>query len=436
MTLSYDSKTKTCWNIVLALVVFAFTPHLTYRLTFNVNSPDGWYWLLLAIYWIDVLSGFFFSARAKLKVFVTRKEIARHYVRRWFIADIIAAVPFEYFFPVASNGCIAGRLLTVMRLLFLLKLVKIPQLLSQVQDNLFLNPLLMRLIKFAFFFSHAVHYMALGWILIGASESFRPAFDQYLRSIYWCVTTVATIGYGDYYPDHNSNLQIFYTIIVQVFGVGMYGYIIGNMSLIIANLDSAKTAYMNKMEEINNFLRIKNVPRDQQKRVRDYFSYMWETRKNVSSAAILGELPRSCAMDILLFLNRDIIGKVGFFRNADDIFIKEIVRLLEPEVYLPGDFIISQGDYGDCMFFLSSGSVEVLVSGAVVATLHEGSPFGETALLLNEKRNASVRALSYCDVYKLSKTHFDTVRGHHPEFHLEIQKVTETRTKSDRKNEK
>jgi hypothetical protein len=434
MALNYDSKAKTCWNIILAIAVFALTPHLTYRLTFNVNRPDIWYGLLIAIYWLDVLSGFFVSARLKLKVFTTRKEITHHYLRHWFIIDIIAAVPFEYLVPAASPGGITGHVLLAVRLLFLLKLVKIPPVLSQVQDNLFLNPLLMRLINFSFFFSHAVHYMALGWILIGASEAFRPVFDQYLRSIYWCVTTVATIGYGDYYPDHNSNLQVFYTIIVQIFGVGMYGYIIGNISLIIANLDSAKSAFRNKMEEINNFLRIKNVPKNLQKRVRDYFSYMWETRKNVSSAAILGELPRSCAMDILLFLNRDIIAKVGFFRNADDIFIKEIIQLLEPEVYLPGDFIIRQGEFGECMFFLSSGSVQVIVTGSVVATLHEGSPFGETALLLNEKRNASVRALTYCDVYKLSKEHFDLVRNHHPEFHLEIQKITEIHSSNTEKN--
>jgi voltage-gated potassium channel len=316
MTLNYDSKIKTWWNIFLAIVVFTITPHLSYRLVFHLNKPDIWYWFLIALYWIDIYIGFCVSVKSNLKIYSSHKEITRHYLRGWFIIDVIAGIPFEFFLILAPNEGMITPVVTVLRLLFLIKVVKVPLVLSQVQGNLCLNPIEMRLINFSFFFSHTVHYMALGWILIGASEASRPFFDQYLRSLYWVMTTVATIGYGDYYPDHDSNLQIFYTIIVQIFGVGMYGYVIGNMSAIIANLDSAKSAFMLKTQEINNFLRNKNVPKDLQKRVRDYYSYMWETRKNISSVSIIDELPRSCAIDILLFLNKDIVGKVSFFKNA------------------------------------------------------------------------------------------------------------------------
>jgi CRP-like cAMP-binding protein len=60
-----------------------------------------------------------------------------------------------------------------------------------------------------------------------------------------------------------------------------------------------------------------------------------------------------------------------------------------------------------------------------VATLGQGSPFGETALIQGEKRMASVRALTYCDVYKLSKSDFDTLRGRYPEFDEQVKKVVE-----------
>jgi len=209
----------------------------------------------------------------------------------------------------------------------------------------------------------------------------------------------------------------------------MYGYIIGNVASLIANLDTARAAYQEKMEEINDFFRTKRVPAGLQSRVRDYYSYLWETQKSVSSVSITEELPHTLSMEILLFLNRTILEKVSLFRNANEIFIREIVQLLRPIVFLPGDYIIRQGEYGDCMYFLSSGDVEVLVGDRNVAQLGAGSPFGETALIQGEKRTASVRAISYCDVYKLSKADFDALRGRYPEFDAQVKKVVEDRLK-------
>jgi hypothetical protein len=271
--------------------------------------------------------------------------------------------------------------------------------------------------------------MGLGWILIGASEAQRSHIDQYIRAIYWCMTTIATIGYGDYYPNHDSNLQIIYTIAVQVIGVGFYGYIIGNMASLIANLDVARATFMKKMEEINNFMRTKRVPHELQDRVHDYFAYLWETRKSASTISVIEELPHTLAMSVMLFLNRSIIEKVSLFRNANEIFIRETIQLLRPLVYLPDDYIIRQGEFGDCMYFLSSGDVEVVVNGQRVAQLGAGSPFGETALIQGENRNASIRTLTYCDVYKLQKEDFDALRRKYPEFDEQVKQVVEARIK-------
>jgi CRP-like cAMP-binding protein len=134
-------------------------------------------------------------------------------------------------------------------------------------------------------------------------------------------------------------------------------------------------------------------------------------------------------MEISLYLNKSILEKVALFKNANEIFIREIVQLMKPMVFLPDDYIIRQGEYGDCMYFLSNGDVEVLVSGSRVASLGQGSPFGETALLQGEKRMASIRSLSYCDVYKLSKSDFDALRVRYPDFDSQVRKVVEDRLK-------
>jgi voltage-gated potassium channel len=209
----------------------------------------------------------------------------------------------------------------------------------------------------------------------------------------------------------------------------MYGYIIGNVATLIANIDVARANYQAKMEEINDFLRTKRVPGTLQSRVRNYYAYLWETQKSVTNVSITEELPHTLSMEISLFLNRSILEKVSLFKNANEIFIREIVQLLRPLVFLPDDYIILQGEYGDCMYFLSNGDVEVLVNGVRVASLGQGSPFGETALIQGEKRMASIRAVSYCDVYKLAKADFDALRARYPDFDAQVRKVVEDRLK-------
>jgi voltage-gated potassium channel len=57
---------------------------------------------------------------------------------------------------------------------------------------------------------------------------------------------------------------------------------------------------------------------------------------------------------------------------------------------------------------------------SVIATLRGGDFFGEIALLEHRPRSASVRAATYCDLYRLDKESFDRVIAKFPEFAAHI----------------
>ena len=105
----------------------------------------------------------------------------------------------------ASSGFVLLDVIVFTKVLKMAKISKVSAIFRDIRESLSVNPALMRLVTFAFWFVTVVHLMACGWVLIGASETTSPAFDQYLRGLYWCVTTIATIGYGDYTPNHDSN---------------------------------------------------------------------------------------------------------------------------------------------------------------------------------------------------------------------------------------
>ena len=431
--IAHNSPIKMAWDLLILLTVLVFSFLITYRLVFRTFQADILYYFLNTLFLLDIVMGFLVKIKLGHLRLDTFAEIRAHYFHTWFIIDVLAFFPFESI-PVLIYGKVPTDPLGVqiylgLQALTLIKLLKAVRLFNELQEALGLSPAVIRLISFGYWFSQAIHFMALGWVLIGGSESERPYFDQYLRSLYWVTTTIATIGYGDYGPDHDSNQQIFYTIVVEIFGVGMYTYMIANVTSLVQNIDVARATYQKHMEGVNAFLRAHKVPFNLQERVRDYYSYLWQQTKSISERSILEDLPSSLSMEILMHQNRKLIEKVDLFKDADELFIREAVQMLRARVFLPLEYVIRQGEHGDCMYFLTSGSLKVIVKDNEVATLGAGSVFGETALVKVERRNASIRAVTYGTGYQLSKHDFSELRIKYPDFDERVKSIVAERDK-------
>jgi CRP-like cAMP-binding protein len=124
----------------------------------------------------------------------------------------------------------------------------------------------------------------------------------------------------------------------------------------------------------------------------------------------------------------------AFEKLADDLLVTKLLKQASPFSTLEGerlrrlaarlerldvssgDTIIRQGEAGEECYLLRSGCVEVLAKGVrgderKLATLDPGSIFGEAALLTDEPRNATVRALEPCTLLALRRTDLLEVLG-------------------------
>jgi CRP-like cAMP-binding protein len=80
----------------------------------------------------------------------------------------------------------------------------------------------------------------------------------------------------------------------------------------------------------------------------------------------------------------------------------------------PGSVIVRQGDEGDYFYVLIAGRCIVTreqsgLKAVRLAELESGACFGEEALISNDRRNASVTALTRCELMRLSKADFQTL---------------------------
>lgn len=81
------------------------------------------------------------------------------------------------------------------------------------------------------------------------------------------------------------------------------------------------------------------------------------------------------------------------------------------KIFKAGETIMRQGDVGDCAYIIEKGLVEILiekVNGSVsrVGTRGAGTIIGEMAIVDNEPRIATIRALEDCSLLEISKDDF------------------------------
>ncbi len=91
--------------------------------------------------------------------------------------------------------------------------------------------------------------------------------------------------------------------------------------------------------------------------------------------------------------------------------VGQLFAALSPVEYAAGDFVVREGDVADAYFILCSGRCEVTRRGAEgqeseIGILRPGDRFGEYALLAQDRRSASVRALEPCSVMRMSGPDF------------------------------
>jgi CPA1 family monovalent cation:H+ antiporter len=136
-------------------------------------------------------------------------------------------------------------------------------------------------------------------------------------------------------------------------------------------------------------------------------------------------IDRSPPLDVEL-RSEQLIGRVPLFARFDAAHRAELARRLRPRFVVPGTRILAKGEYGDAMYFIASGAVEVMVE-PVPVRLGSGDFFGEIALLRRQPRTADVTAIGYCRLLMLQARDFDRIVDRDPQLRATIDEVARRR---------
>ena len=74
---------------------------------------------------------------------------------------------------------------------------------------------------------------------------------------------------------------------------------------------------------------------------------------------------------------------------------------------LDGETLFKQGDDGNIAYMIIHGVMDVIVDGKKVGTMSNGEVFGEMALLLNQKRSATIVSNQPTELVSISKKNLE-----------------------------
>ncbi|XP_063915772.1 potassium/sodium hyperpolarization-activated cyclic nucleotide-gated channel 2-like [Zophobas morio] len=394
------------------------------------------YNILTVLCIVDIVMNFV-SGRcvSQEEILMEPKKIAKAYISGpYFICDVLSSVPDHLFGDSDVND-----VFTFLSILKLARMVTFFQFLERTFNFFQVKGLTYYIVKLAlllFFICHYtacwIYYSILVYDFLGGyiadnvhvdlrhRDDLKEFFQLYLKNMNYGASFILGIDF------------IFrYTYPAIFYASGIFTYILGRIVVsffIVVLMDMFKITnylevkYQEVISQVNSYMSAKHFPVSIQSKVRHFYDHRYQG-KYLNEQRVEKFISEKLKKEIKYHECRKLIRSVAIFQKLPQEIMENILPYLKKELYMPGDTVISAGTIGECMYFMSTGTVSVVSpSGKEICHLEDGDFFGEICLLVSHaKRTANVTAVESCELYKLEKRYFKKCFEGHAEILHEIQ---------------
>nr|MBX2875063.1 ion transporter [Saprospiraceae bacterium] len=180
------------FRLIWDLMITAFTLHLAVYIPYHLalpSSKDNLFFsgtiLLTLIFTFDIWLDYRYPYYQLDPMYKSSGRKRHRLLQNGLLFDILAALPLGLF----SNS--------IIRLVRLAKLYKVRIILGRlrIQNLRFSQQFSLMYLVLVIFL--VTHWISCGWLLIRTPDPNLGTTENYINALYWSLTTISTVGYGD-----------------------------------------------------------------------------------------------------------------------------------------------------------------------------------------------------------------------------------------------
>lgn len=345
------------WSLIFFMILNFFYIPLEIGFDLHLSSEANWlsYFFVkilpIWIFFIDVGINLMTAYYSKGVYIFNKMKIVKHYIKTNLFLDCISLIPFAFAIYFDSKFV---QLFFMIRIFFLRKLINNFDEYFQFNEKIQGIIDMIKLLFIVCFLSHFIaciwHYFAAVEIEHGIYPNWLSKYslqdynweDRYIYSLYWSLTTMITIGYGDIVPS-NSHETIF-ALFIMVVSSGVFGYCINGVGQILQNIYRKEEDFKMKMRDLQHYMNKRNMNKTLQMRVKRYLEYMFQEENQgfQRGHSILHSLSSKLHQDV----KEEIYGKIlkdmyVFNKYFSPEFISKISTKFKEITFAPEDIIFS-----------------------------------------------------------------------------------------------
>ena len=223
--------------------------------------------------------------------------------------------------------------------------------------------------------------------------------DEYIMALYWAVSSVTTVGYGDITPSTRAELCV--AIIGMSVGIFLYGWLTAVLTAFFLHRDPHDEMVNSKMSQLTFYLKKHEYPRDMKRQILSYFRHYYNNTSSFDDVQMLQQLPYTLYESAAHFLVEKLIKNFVVFTGIEKDIVALILKVLKPMT--SNDEIVKRGQPADTMFLINKGIVNITNKlGHIVCQFRAGQSFMEYATFRMLKKHAfNAVSVSRCELYSL-----------------------------------
>lgn len=134
--------------------------------------------------------------------------------------------------------------------------------------------------------------------------------------------------------------------------------LIGQITSIITTSSLKNQRLIEKLRSAGNFIEERGIPNSLAQRIISTINSMGMHGEDFD--VVLEDCGPSLSAEVKIYLYQDVIARVPIFDTLSYESIKELAPQLRSVPISKGEFLVQEGDLGECMYFISRGRAEVL----------------------------------------------------------------------------